>query len=63
MLNDLSVTYTYDGVAFITVDGIDYGPAALRMLIWRGRNLVLLIALALLFGVVIGGALVLSFIG
>lgn len=63
MINDCYMTYSHDGTPrFVTIDGIAYPPDRLRLLLWRGVHLPRLLCLALLFGIVIGGALTLAFL-
>jgi hypothetical protein len=64
MINDCYITYQNDGTPrSVTNDGTAYPPDRLRLLLWRGVHLPSLLCLALLFGIVIGGALTLAFIG
>jgi len=60
MINDTHLTYKHDGTPHsLTFDGIVYTPDELRVLIWRGTQLLWLLSLALVNGIVIGGALAL----
>ena len=63
MTDDTRITYKNDGTPrFVTIDGVEYDPADLRLRLQCTADLRYFVALALLFGMVIGAALVLAFV-